>query len=155
ALQKLSEVKTLVIDKTGTLTEGKPSVVSVKVEGVEEERLIQLAASVETASEHPLGQAVVALAKKRGIVVLAQGSVAVVPGQGISASVDSVRVAVGSAEFLKENGTGDCALFNDAAGMEREGRTVIFVALDGRCAGLLAVADPVRASAPEALRQLR
>jgi Cu+-exporting ATPase len=155
ALQQLETIDTLVIDKTGTLTEGRPKVVALSaVEPLDEHALLQLAASVEQASEHPLAAAIVAAAKERGLAlheVRAFGSTA---GKGARGTVDGRDVAVGNAAYLAGFGIGVQSL-DDAARAQREkGATVIFAGVDKRAAGWIAIADPIKPTTAEALKAL-
>lgn len=159
ALETLEKVDTLVFDKTGTLTEGKPKlrVVSALSPWPETE-LLRLAASVERGSEHPLAGAIVAGAQSRGVPLDAVREFHSTTGKGVTGLVGTHRVAVGTMAFLQESGVPSDALHEleaNAALMRRLGQTVMFVAVDGRPAGVLGVADPVKASTPEALRALK
>jgi Cu+-exporting ATPase len=155
ALETLEKVDALVVDKTGTLTEGKPHLVTVEAMGeFDENTLLTLAASLERASEHPLAQAIVHGAEERGATVKGVQDFASVTGKGVSGTVDGRNVAIGSARLLESAGieTGPLAASSDA--LRRKGQTVMFVAVDGRGAGLLGVADPIKQSTPEAIRML-
>jgi Cu+-exporting ATPase len=154
-LELLEKVDTLVVDKTGTLTEGKPKLVTVEAaEGVEEARLLRLAASLERGSEHPLAAAVVAGAQARGAVLTAVEGFRSVTGQGVTGRVGGAEVALGNGALLESLGVDAGALWPRAEALRREGQTVVFVAVDGRPAGLLGVADPVKATTAEALAAL-
>jgi P-type Cu+ transporter len=156
ALERMERVDTLVVDKTGTLTEGKPKVVAiVPAAGHSEEEVLRLAASVERSSEHPLAAAVVAAASERDMAlprVLGFDSPA---GKGAIGMVERKRVVLGNAKFLAELGIATDALASDAERLRREGATAIFVAIDGKLAGVIAIADPVKATTPAALDALR
>jgi Cu+-exporting ATPase len=155
ALEALESVDTLVIDKTGTLTEGRPRLVRiVAAPGTDESELLRLAASVERGSEHPLAGAIIAAARERGLTLGDPREFQVLAGRGVVASIDGRRVAVGSERLLGDSAEA-AALAAQAAAMRDEGATVIFAALDGRLAGLLAVADPIKDSSFEAMRMLR
>jgi Cu+-exporting ATPase len=155
ALELLEKVDTLVVDKTGTLTEGKPKLVSVvAVEGMEEARLLHLAASLERGSEHPLAAAVVRGAEARGAVLTAVQGFRSVTGKGVTGRVGSAEVALGNRALLESLGVDAGPLPARAEALRREGQTVMFVAVDGRPAGLLGVADPLKATTPEALATL-
>src|SRR5262245_28571127 len=161
ALERLEKVDTLVVDKTGTLTEGKPRVVAlVAATGFPEDELLRLAASVERASEHPLAAAVVEEARRRGIALQDVVDFVSSTGSGVVGVVGGRRVAVGSPDLMGKVGVSAAAmapegpLFQRAEALRREGQTVVFVAVDGRPAGLLSVADPIKSSTPEALRDL-
>jgi Cu+-exporting ATPase len=156
ALEVLEKVDTLVVDKTGTLTEGKPRVVSVIAAGnAGEDELLRMAAGLEQASEHPLAQAVVAAAKERGLGVAAVSEFESLTGRGVKGRVEGKVVAVGNEALLRELGFSADTTTAQADELRRQGQTVIFVALDGRPAGLLGIADPVKASTLQALRDLR
>jgi Cu+-exporting ATPase len=155
ALELMEKVDTLVVDKTGTLTEGKPKLVSVvAAEGLDEARLLHLAASLERGSEHPLAAAVVAGAEERGAVLTAAQGFRSVTGKGVTGRVGGAEVALGNAALLEMLGVDAGALRARSEELRREGQTVMFVAVDGKPAGLLGVADPVKATTPEALAEL-
>ncbi len=156
ALERLEHVTTLVVDKTGTLTEGHPKLTSVIVaEGVREDELLSAVAAVESSSEHPLAAAIVAGAKDRGLRAKAAQNFQSITGGGVVAMVGEDEVAVGSGEFLTQRGVrGIEQLVAKAAALQDGGHTVVFAAIAGRAAGLLAVADPIKASAAEAVREL-
>ena len=156
ALERLEKVDTLVVDKTGTLTEGKPSVTAVvATTGFNEGDVLRLAAAVERASEHPLARAVVAASEARGLVVPAVENFEAPTGKGARGRVEGRLVAIGNAAFLIEAGIDVTPLVEKADAMRHDGATAIFVGLDGRVAGILAIADPVKATTPEALAELR
>ena len=156
ALQALEGVDTLVIDKTGTITEGKPRLVAIGVVGsVSEAELLGLAAATEAQSEHPLAHAVVTAAKERGLDVGAVEDFASQTGLGVSAVVSGRAVVVGNAAQLTRVGADPAALEAAAAAHRETGAGVMFVAIDGKAAGLVAVADPVRETAREAIAALR
>jgi P-type Cu+ transporter len=156
ALEILEKVDTLVFDKTGTLTEGKPTVESVlTVSGGDETELIRLAASVEQGSEHPLGSAIVAAAKANNIPLASASDVQSFTGLGISGKVDGKLVSAGSEKFLQQAGMSIDTLRQNAEELRRNGQTVIFVSIDSRPAGLIGVADPIKPSTPQALRDLK
>ncbi len=150
ALEILEKVDTLVVDKTGTLTEGKPRVVEIEGDG----ELLRLAASLERGSEHPLAEAVVRAAQERGLAIEAVSDFRSVTGKGVTGVVAGRRVALGNRALLEETGVDASALAGRAEEMRRQGQTVIFAAVDGRAAGLLGIADPVKQSTPEAIRML-
>ena len=156
ALETLHRVDTLVVDKTGTLTEGKPALVAVEpAEGFSEGELLRLAASLERGSEHPLAAAIVRGAEARGLDLTEARDFRSITGKGVVGSVEGRAVALGNLALLAERGVhaGDVQAGLDAH--RAEGRTVMLAAVDGRFAGLVAVADPIRPSTPEALRLLR
>jgi Cu+-exporting ATPase len=156
ALERMEQIDTIVIDKTGTLTEGKPKVVAiVTAQGFVENEVLRFAAGVERASEHPLAAAIVAAAEERNIPharVLGFDSPA---GKGAVGMVDRRRVALGNAAFLSELGISTAALDADAERLRRDGATAIYAALDGKLAGIIAIADPVKETTPAALAALR
>jgi P-type Cu+ transporter len=156
ALERFAKVDTLVVDKTGTLTEGKPKVTAlIPAEGVDEADLLRLAASLERASEHPLAAAIVAAAKERGIDLLEASDFDSVTGKGVRGKVEGREVALGNRRLLESLGI-DPGPFAERAERQRaEGETVMFVAVDGRPAGLVCVADPIKESTPQALEALR
>ena len=155
ALETLEKVDTLVVDKTGTLTEGKPRVaVVMPVPGQDEAELLRLAASLERGSEHPLAAAIVAAASARGLDLVEATGFRYFTGRGVTGTVEGRAAALGNAALLEEVGARP-ALEGPAEALRREGQTVVFVALDGRVAGLLGVSDPLKDGAAEALRLLR
>ena len=156
ALETLEKVDTLVVDKTGTLTEGRPRVVLVAaVDGHSEGDLLRLAASVEQASEHPLAGAIVAAAKERGLALVAPAEFRSLTAKGVSGRVENHSVAVGNAALLAEIGADPAPLAARAEAGRAEAQTVMFVAIDGRLAGLFGIADPIKSTTPEALRLLK
>jgi P-type Cu+ transporter len=156
ALQRLETIDTLVVDKTGTLTEGKPKVVAVApTQGLDEETLLRFAASVERASEHPLAAAIVAAASARNITPLAVRGFDAPSGKGAYGMVERRRVVLGNAGFLGELGIAVDALQSDAERFRADGATVVFVAIDGKLASLIAIADPVKATTPAAIAALK
>jgi Cu+-exporting ATPase len=160
ALETIERVDTLVFDKTGTLTEGKPKLLVVSaLPPWSETDLLRLAASVERGSEHPLAGAIVRGAEARGITLEQVAEFTSKTGKGVLATVGGGRIAVGTADLLREERTGEdvslASLEATAELMRQTGQTVMFVAVDGRPAGLLGVADPIKGSTPEALRLLR
>ncbi|RPJ60160.1 MAG: heavy metal translocating P-type ATPase [Acidobacteria bacterium] len=155
ALEAMEKVDVLIVDKTGTLTEGKPRLVTVNPErGFTQSELLRLAASVEQASEHPLAAAVVAGARSKGVALGRVEAFESVTGKGVTATVDRRLVAVGNTRLLEGLGLDIKRLVDQAERLRREGQTVMFVAVDGRPAGLLGVADPIKESTPEAIRLL-
>ncbi|HVY57034.1 MAG TPA: heavy metal translocating P-type ATPase [Xanthobacteraceae bacterium] len=156
ALERMEKVDTLVIDKTGTLTEGKPKVVAiVPVEGLDEAEILRFAAGVERSSEHPLASAILAAAAERGIAPPRVMGFESPAGKGVIGMVERRRVVAGNAKFLSELGIATAALEGDAERLRGDGATAIYVALDGKPAGVIAIADPVKATTPEALAALR
>ena len=156
ALETMEKVDTLVVDKTGTLTEGKPRLQAVvTANGIDEGELLRLAASLEQGSEHPLASAIVAGAVARGVRPVAAARFASRTGRGVAGVIDGRRVEVGNRALLDETGIDPGPLAVRAEALRAEGHGVVFVAVDGRVAGLLGVSDPVKPSTPEALRWLR
>ncbi len=156
ALEQMEKVDTLVVDKTGTLTEGKPRVVAVHaVEGMTEGELLRLAASIERASEHPLAQAIVAAAGERGLRLSQPESVDSPVGRGVHGRVDGRLVLIGNTRFLAERSVEIAGLDGRAEALRHDGVTAIFVAVDGRAAGLIGIADPIKPSTSEALAALK
>jgi Cu+-exporting ATPase len=157
ALELMEKVDTLVIDKTGTLTEGKPRLTAAEpLNEFDHAVILRLAASVERGSEHPLANAIVNGAVEAGLTLAKAEDFQSVTGRGVSGVVEGHKVAVGSDRILPAATDGDSAAFAErAAGMRKQGATVIFVTIDGRVAGLIAVADPVRKNTHEALARLR
>jgi Cu+-exporting ATPase len=155
ALERLERVDTLVIDKTGTLTEGKPKVVAiVPAPGVEEDEVLRLAASVERASEHPLGRAIVEAAAVRGLALSEAEAFDAPAGKGVVGTVMGRKLVLGSASFLRESRVSVAALENEAERLRQDGATAIYVAIDGTASGIMAVADPVKPSTSRALAAL-
>ncbi len=155
-LELMEKVDTLVIDKTGTLTEGKPKLSAIEtVPGEDDNRMLGLAASLERASEHPLGAAIVAAAGERGLALGAVSDFASETGKGVSGLVEDHAVQIGNRGFLAERGVDWDRLAARAAELESDGQTVMFVAIDGGLAGLIALADPIKATTAKALDQLR
>jgi Cu+-exporting ATPase len=155
ALELMEKIDTLVVDKTGTLTEGKPRLVGVSPIGdVAENDLLQLAASLERGSEHPLAAAIVAGAEARDLKILSATDFATEPGKGVVGSVDGRRVAVGNTSLFASLGIGPADLPARADALRQEAQGVMLVAIDGKAAGLIAVADPIKDSAISALKAL-
>src|SRR5271156_4752344 len=156
ALEILEKVNTLVVDKTGTLTEGKPRLVSVTaLAGFTEDEVLRLAASLERGSEHPLAAAIVAGAEERKLELLAAADFKSVTGQGVSGRVEGRAVALGNEQMMRALGVGVEAVSADADAQRKDGHTVMLVAVDARAAGPGGVADPLKASTPEALKMLQ
>jgi Cu+-exporting ATPase len=156
ALQALERVDTLVVDKTGTLTEGRPSLAELlPVEGQDRDELLRLAASAEQASEHPLAGALIGAARERGLRLAAVGEFESRTGMGLTARVAGRRVAVGNADLMREYGLDLGELAQRAEALRARGRTVVFAAVDGRLAGALSVVDHVKPGARDALERLR
>ncbi len=154
ALERLAAVDTLVVDKTGTLTEGRPALVGVTARDLPENEVLRLAAALEAASEHPLARAIVEGAQERGVDVPEARDFDSVTGMGVRGVVDGHRVAIGNAAMMAAEGADASALGKVAASERGEGRTAMFVAVDGAAAGVLSVADRVKETTPAALRAL-
>src|SRR5687768_15267385 len=154
AIQLLREVDTLLVDKTGTLTEGKPKLVTIRSVGRTEAELLRLAGSLEKGSEHPLATAVVAAAVERGIALGNSSAFDSITGKGIKGEVEGHALSLGNAQLLEDAGVDFETLKNEAESLRQEGQTVVLVAVDGEAAGLLGIADPLKQPAPEALQQL-
>ena len=156
ALERMEKVDTLVIDKTGTLTEGKPKVVAViPTHGLDEKDILRFAAAVESRSEHPIAHAIVAAAAERGIEPPDVRGFNSPTGKGVVGMIERHRVALGSAKFLGELGIAAADLEPLAERLRQDGATAIFLAVDGKAAGVIAVADPVRETALAALKALK
>ena len=155
AVEVLRDVDTLVVDKTGTLTEGKPKLVTVvPAAGVNERELLRFAASLEKGSEHPLAAAIVSGAQERGVEVVNAQSFESVTGKGVKGEVERHTVALGNRALMDNLGMDIVELGDRAEKLRADGQTVMFVAIDGKAAGLLGVADPIKESTPEAIKQL-
>jgi Cu+-exporting ATPase len=149
ALERMEKIDTLVVDKTGTLTEGKPKVTAVvPLEGFDEKDVLRLAASVERGSEHPLAAAIVAAAQERNIETAPVRGFDAPAGKGVIGMVEGKRLALGTAAFLKELNIDPAPLADDAEKLRREGATAVMLAVNGKPAGVIAIADPVKATAP-------
>ncbi|WP_223479516.1 copper-transporting P-type ATPase [Oricola indica] len=155
ALERFEKVDTLIVDKTGTLTEGKPRLVAVLAEnGHDETEVLRLAASLERGSEHPLAEAIVRGAEERGVEMAAAGDFEAVTGKGVKGTVDGRAVALGNLAMIRELGLEAGDLTEKANGRRDEGETVMFVVVDNGVAGLVCVADPVKETTPDALKAL-
>ena len=155
ALELLEQITTLVVDKTGTLTEGKPRLVAVATQApLDETTLLRLVASLESVSEHPLAAAIVTGARERGITLSPVQQFASITGKGVTGSVEGHPVAIGNLRYLDELGTDTGALRARADELRRDGQTVMFVVVDGGAAGLVGVADPVKPTTREAIEAL-
>jgi Cu+-exporting ATPase len=156
AIEVLRKVDTLVVDKTGTLTVGRPQVVGVHATGsVTEDELLRLTAAVERASEHPLAAAVVAAANARGLDIPGAKDFTATVGKGVIATVETRKVTLGNAAMLTELGAQISGLIDRAEARRRQGQTIVFVAIDGVASGFIGIADPVKETTPDAIRQLR
>jgi Cu+-exporting ATPase len=156
ALEIFGKVDTLIVDKTGTLTEGKPTLNSVIPQpGIDESSLLQLVASVERSSEHPLAAAIVKGAESKNLALENVAGFNSVTGKGVTGSVSGKQIAVGNAELFNVLSIDSAPLLDRAEEMRKQGQTVMLVALDGKAAGIVGVADPIKESTPEAIRELR
>ena len=156
ALERLEKVDTIVIDKTGTLTEGKPKLVAIRsAAGTSETDLLQHAASLERMSQHPLGAAIVAAAEAKGLALLTVDNFDAPTGKGVTGLVGAKRIVIGNARIMTDAGIDTKSLDGEADRLRADGATVIFIALDGALAGILAIADPIKSTTPEALQALK
>jgi Cu+-exporting ATPase len=156
ALERMEKIDTLVVDKTGTLTEGRPTLTAAHpANGVGEEDLVRLAASLERGSEHPLGAAIVEAALKRGLQLAEAADFDSPTGKGVTGKVEGRALVIGSAAFLAEHGIDTEALRTQADELRKDGATAIFAGVDGKPAGILAISDPIKANAPQAIAALR
>jgi Cu+-exporting ATPase len=156
ALQRAGQLTTVVLDKTGTVTEGQPAVTALRpVAGWDEERLLQIAASVEAGSEHPLAEAVVAAAKQRQLALSAVADFSAIAGHGVQASVDGRQVLFGNLALMQANNIALDVLGEQAQVLAAEAHTPMYLAVDGEVAGIVAVADPLKADSREAIGRLR
>ncbi|GAU81445.1 heavy metal translocating P-type ATPase [Bosea sp. BIWAKO-01] len=156
ALEQMEKIDTLVVDKTGTLTEGRPAVTAIRpASGFSEADILRLAASVERPSEHPLAVAIVASAEAKGVTTAAVTDFDSPTGKGALGTVEGQRIVLGNDRFLAEHGVDVSGLVQTAEVLRRDGATAIFMGVDGKPAGVIAIADPVKASTPEALSALR
>ena len=155
ALERFARVDTLIVDKTGTLTEGRPKLTDVVVaEGIDEKRFLKLAASLERGSEHPLAEAIVAGAEERGVTLETASDFEAITGKGVSGTVSGNHVALGNRAMMEEAGVTVDALVEQADALRSDGKTAMFVSVDGKAAGLIAVADPVKETTADAIRAL-
>ena len=155
ALERFETIDTLIVDKTGTLTEGKPRLVAVMPEdGHDEAEVLHLAASLERGSEHPLAEAIVRGAEERGVAMESASDFEAITGKGVKGTVDGKSVALGNLALINDMGLEAAALTQKANARRDEGETVMFVVVDGTIAGLVAVADPVKETTPAALKEL-
>jgi Cu+-exporting ATPase len=155
ALERFEKVDTLVIDKTGTLTEGKPKVVSLEGADMPETEILRLAASLERNSEHPLAAAIVQAAEERGAPLAATEDFEAHTGKGVTGVVDGRRLGLGNAKLMQALGLDADSLGKRAEELRGDGQTVMFLAVDGKLAGLLGVADPIKETTPKAIENLR
>jgi Cu+-exporting ATPase len=155
ALEIMERVDTLVVDKTGTLTEGRPRLVSVQPRApFDEQQLLRLAASLERGSEHPLAEAIVRGAEERGVELAATERFDSITGRGVTGFIDGKAVALGNLKLFEALSIDPGTLPAEAEAGRVQGQTVVLVAIDGQAAGLIGVADPIKASTPQAIRDL-
>jgi Cu+-exporting ATPase len=155
ALEMAHKLNAVVLDKTGTITKGAPALTDVVTDGLDQETFLRLVASAERSSEHPLASAIVAGSEARGISLIDVSAFDSVTGQGVRATVDAHEVLVGRKEFLAAAGTDPSTLEETAASFASEGKTAIYASVDGRPAGVVAVADTIKEDSPSAVRALR
>jgi Cu+-exporting ATPase len=156
ALERFEKVDTIVVDKTGTLTEGRPKVVAVRVApGQSETEMVRLAASLERGSQHPLAAAIVAAAHERGLALAEAKDFDAPTGKGVTGAVEGRRLVIGNRRIIEEAGIDASTLAVEADRLRQEGATVVFVAVDGMAAGAIAIADPIKATTPGALAALK
>ncbi|MEO8673390.1 MAG: heavy metal translocating P-type ATPase [Tahibacter sp.] len=156
AIERLRTIDTLIVDKTGTLTQGKPAFRDViAAPGMNADDLLRLAASLDQGSEHPLADAIVAEARRRGLSLVAPSAFESATGTGVRGHVDGRDLALGNTSLMQEIGVDTAALTNDAERLRKEGASVMFLTVDGHLAGLIAVADPIKDSTPAAIAALR
>ena len=156
ALERMEKIDTLVVDKTGTLTEGKPSVVAIRTApGIDEIELLRLTASLERSSEHPLAAAIVRSANERGLSLSQPESFDSPIGKGVVGTVEGRNLVIGNQRIMTEGGIDTASLAPAADEMRKEGATAIFVAIDGKVAGIIAIADPIKATTPSAIAALQ
>jgi len=156
ALEMMEKIDTLIIDKTGTLTEGKPKLMEViPITGFDADQVLKLVASLEKASEHPLAAAIVKGAADKNIALSAVRDFASVPGKGVTGTIDEHKVALGNAALLSSLGIDPVSLFAIAEPLRAKGQTAMFAAIDNKAAGVISVADPIKATTPDALQRLK
>jgi P-type Cu+ transporter len=156
ALERLEKVDTIIVDKTGTLTEGRPAVVAIKpAAGVEQDELLQMAASIERGSQHPLGAAIVRAATERKLELIAVTDFDAPVGKGVSGAVGGRKVVIGNRRIMTEAGMSTAALDAEAENLRGDGGTAIYVAIDGQLAGVIGVADPLKATTRDAITALQ
>jgi Cu+-exporting ATPase len=155
ALERMEKVDTLVVDKTGTLTEGKPKVTRIIAQGMSEDNLLSLAASLEQASEHPLAHAIVVAAKEKGIFIAKADDFDSPTGKGVVGKVSDRAVALGNVKMMNDLGVDVSDLEAEGDALRKDGATVIFAAVDGKAVGLLAIADPIKETTSQAVKELQ
>lgn len=156
ALEKAHQLQTIVFDKTGTITRGKPSVTEViGFEGFTKEEILRMAASAEKASEHPLGEAIVKAAEEEGIGLLNSENFMAIPGYGIEATIDSRKILLGNLKWMEKSGMILTGWLKEVERLSSEGKTAMFLSIDGRPAGLIAVSDTLKENSPQTVKSLK
>jgi P-type Cu+ transporter len=156
AIENMRKIDTLIVDKTGTLTEGKPVFEqAVAAAGFDKTRVLQLAASLDQGSEHPLAHAIVNAARERNVLLATAGEFDSASGIGVRGVVDGKRITLGSAALMQQEGVSTAALASDGEALRQRGASTMWLAVDGKLAGLLAVSDPLKAATAAALHSLR
>lgn len=155
ALERLEKVDTLVVDKTGTLTEGKPKVTRIIAQGMSEDDLLSLAASLEHGSEHPLAHAIAVAAKEKGLFIAKADEFDSSTGKGVLGKVSGRAVVLGNVKMMNDLGVDVSAIEAQGDALRKDGATVIFAAVNGKAAGLLAIADPIKQTTPQAVKELQ
>jgi Cu+-exporting ATPase len=155
ALERMEKIDTLVVDKTGTLTEGKPKVTRLVAQGMSENDLLSLAASLEQGSEHPLAHAIVVAAKEKGLIIAKADAFDSPTGKGVVGKVSGRAVALGNVKMMNDLAIDVSSFEKQGDELRQDGATVIFAAVDGKAAGLLAIADPIKETTPQALKELQ
>ena len=156
ALELLERVNTIVVDKTGTLTEGKPKLTTIDpLPGFDDATLLRLTASLENVSEHPLAAAIVAGARERGVTLAQVQDFSSTTGKGVQGIVEGRRIAIGNVKYMESLGVASAPVIDRADSLRRDGQTVMLIAIDGKAAGLVGVADPIKESAREAIQELQ
>lgn len=155
SLETAHKINAVILDKTGTITKGKPEVTNVMPNGISETELLQIAASAETGSEHPLGAAIVEQAKVQGINLLSTQQFSAIPGHGIAVVVDEKPILIGNAKLMKDRGVDIASFMNSIEALEHDGKTVMMVATEGQFLGAIAVADTVKETSAKAIQALK
>lgn len=155
AIERMRDIDTLVVDKTGTLTMGKPTLTDFHASGIPEDEALALTAAVEQLSEHPIAHAIVQGAKTRGLALPSASSFEAVNGLGVQADIGGRKILVGSRDFLSQHGTSTQSWEAQAENLRSDAKTVVFLAVDGVAAGIAAVADPIKENTPEAIATLK
>ena len=154
AIQALKDVKMIVFDKTGTLTKGQPTVTDVIPQnGLGKEELLRMTASLEFASEHPLGKAIIHAAAEAKLSLAPVGNFHALPGQGIAGEINGKRILVGTSSLMKDNQVNSNAMASHLSALEAESKTAVLTAIDGKVAGAVALADEIKPEAPAAIEK--